>query len=71
MGDIHGFYQVFYERFGQLGNLHTVLDQGVRDRLILLGGYIDGGLDGFRVLELIHGAPGRLPRVRHRPAGKP
>ena len=53
MGDIHGFYGAFYERLDQLGNLHTVLDAGARDRLILLGDYIDGGPDSRKVLCLI------------------
>lgn len=53
MGDIHGFYREFYRRLDQLGNLHTVLDEGAEDKLILLGDYIDGGPDSRGVLKLI------------------
>lgn len=45
MGDIHGFYREFYRWLDQLGNLHTVLDEGAQDKLILLGEHIDGGPD--------------------------
>lgn len=53
MGDIHGFYREFYKRLGQLGDLHTVIGEGARDKLILLGDYIDGGPDSRRVLCLL------------------
>lgn len=53
MGDIHGFYQEFCRRLDQLGNLHTVLDEGSEDKLILLGDYIDSGPDSCGVLKLI------------------
>ena len=61
MGDIHGFYEAFYERLDQLGNLHTVLDAGAQDRLVLLGDYIDGGPDSFKVLDLIRGLQSACP----------
>lgn len=53
MGDIHGFYQEFCRRLDQLGDLHTVLDDGSEDKLILLGDYIDSGPDSCGVLKLI------------------
>jgi serine/threonine protein phosphatase 1 len=37
----------------QLGNLHTVIDEGGEDKLILLGDYIDEGDASFKTLDLI------------------
>lgn len=53
MSDLHGFYRVFCARLDQLGNLHTVTDEGGEDKLILLGDYIDEGDDSFKVLDLV------------------
>lgn len=53
MSDIHGFYRDFVKRLDQLGNLHTVIDEGGKDKLILLGDYIDEGENSFRTLNLI------------------
>lgn len=53
MSDIHGYYQEFYSRINQLGNLHTVIDEEGEDKLILLGDYIDEGNDSFQTLNLI------------------
>ena len=54
MSDIHGLYQVFCRRLDRLENLYAVLEKAAQDKLIRLGSYIDGGLDSFKVLDLIH-----------------
>ena len=54
MGNIHGHYREFYQRLDQLGNLHTIIDEGGEDRLILLGNYIDNDPNSFKVLNLIY-----------------
>lgn len=51
ISDIHGHCRELYRRLDQLGNLETVLNGP--DRLILLGDYIDGGPESFKVLELV------------------
>lgn len=51
MSDIHGCYREFQRRLGQLGDLQTV--KNGEDALILLGDYIDGGLESGKVLRLI------------------
>ncbi len=53
MSDIHGFYYKYNKTLDQLGNLHTVIDEGGEDKLILLGDYIDEGESSFRLLESI------------------
>ena len=53
LSDIHGFYRQLYARFDQLGNLHTVIDNGGEDKLILLGDYIDGGPNSFKTIDMI------------------
>ena len=51
MSDIHGCYDSFMRRIKQLNNLESV--KAGRDRLILLGDYIDVGKDSFKVLKTI------------------
>lgn len=53
MSDIHGFYHELCARIDHLGNLHTVIDEGGEDKLILLGDYIDEGKNSFKVVNLI------------------
>jgi serine/threonine protein phosphatase 1 len=51
MSDIHGFLRPLYKRFDQLGNLQPMMDE--KDKLILLGDYIDGGTDSLQTIEMI------------------
>lgn len=51
MSDIHGFYREIYKRLDQLGNLQPMMDG--KDKLILLGDYIDGGVDSLKTIEMI------------------
>ena len=51
MSDIHGYYREMYKLFDQLGNLHPMMDG--KDKLILLGDYIDGGTDSLKTIEKI------------------
>lgn len=52
MSDIHGLYGSFIRRVKQLNNLKTVKDG--KDKLILLGDYIDGGNNSFKVIKTIY-----------------
>lgn len=52
MSDIHGCYGSFMRRINQLNNLESV--KAGRDKLILLGDYIDGGNNSFKVLKTIY-----------------
>ena len=45
MSDIHGFYEEFRKRIDQIKAL-----SGENDKLILLGDYVDGGPDSFKIL---------------------
>lgn len=52
MSDIHGYNDVFEKRLSDLNNLETVKDG--KDKLILLGDYIDRGPDSYKVLQKIY-----------------
>ncbi len=52
MSDIHGCYGPFMRRIKQLNNLESV--KAGKDKLILLGDYIDVGNDSFKVLKTIY-----------------
>lgn len=52
MSDIHGCYGSFMRRIKQLNNLETV--KTGKDKLILLGDYIDVGNNSFKVLKTIY-----------------
>lgn len=52
MSDIHGMYGSFMRRIRQLNNLESV--KTGKDKLILLGDYIDGGNNSFKVLKTIY-----------------
>ena len=52
MSDIHGCYGSFMRRIKQLNNLESV--KAGKDKLILLGDYIDGGNNSFKVLKTIY-----------------
>lgn len=52
MSDIHGCYDSFMRRIMQLNNLESV--KSGKDKLILLGDYIDGGRNSFLVLKTIY-----------------
>lgn len=52
MSDIHGCYGSFMRRIKQLNNLKSV--KAGKDKLILLGDYIDGGNNSFKVLRTIY-----------------
>lgn len=51
MSDIHGYYRELYKRIDQLGNLQPMMDG--KDKLILLGDYIDGGTNSLKTIEMI------------------
>ena len=57
MSDIHGFYEEFRKRIDQIKAL-----SGENDKLILLGDYVDGGPDSFKVLELIRSLQQSCPK---------
>lgn len=52
MSDIHGMYEPFIRRIKQLNNLESV--KAGKDKLILLGDYIDIGNNSFKVLKTIY-----------------
>lgn len=52
MSDIHGMYGSFMRRIKQLNNLESV--KSGKDKLILLGDYIDVGNNSFKVLKTIY-----------------
>ncbi|MDO4189295.1 MAG: metallophosphoesterase [Lachnospiraceae bacterium] len=52
MSDIHGMYGSFIRRVKQLDDLKSVKEG--KDKLILLGDYIDGGNNSFKVLKTIY-----------------
>ena len=52
MSDIHGMYGPFIRRIKQLDNLRSV--KAGKDKLILLGDYIDVGNNSFKVLQTIY-----------------
>ncbi len=52
MSDIHGMYEPFIRRIKQLNNLESV--RAGKDKLILLGDYIDVGKDSFKILKTIY-----------------
>lgn len=51
MSDIHGNYYAFKQRLKHLNNLESVKEG--KDKLILLGDYIDVGRNSFKVLDSI------------------
>lgn len=53
MSDIHGFYHALQARIDQLGNLHSMIEEGGQDRLIFLGDYIDVGENSFQTLQTV------------------
>lgn len=57
MSDIHGFYEEFQNRIEQI----KLQWDKEHDSLILLGDYLDGGTDGFKVLELIYSLHQQYP----------
>ena len=52
MSDVHGQYELMVNRIEELGGVSKLCTNG--NRLILLGDYIDGGTDSFKVLEYIY-----------------
>lgn len=50
MSDIHGFFDEFIERLKLIDFANV--KKGI-DKIILLGDYIDGGLDSFKTLQLL------------------
>lgn len=52
MSDIHGMYEPFMRRITQLNNLESV--KAGKDKLVLLGDYIDVGKNSYKVLKTIH-----------------
>lgn len=52
MSDIHGCYGSFMRRINQLNNLESF--KAGKDKLILLGDYIDVGMNSFKVLKTIY-----------------
>ena len=52
MSDIHGMYGPFMRRIKQLDNLNGI--KSGKDKLILLGDYIDVGNNSFKVLTTIY-----------------
>ncbi len=52
MSDIHGMYGPFMRRIKQLDNLKSV--KSGEDKLILLGDYVDVGMNSYKVLQTIY-----------------
>lgn len=52
MSDIHGMYGSFMRRIRQLNNLESI--KSGEDRLVLLGDYVDVGLNSFKVVKTIY-----------------
>lgn len=52
MSDIHGMYKAFVRRVEQLDDLRDI--KAGKDKLILLGDYIDVGADSYKVLNYIY-----------------
>lgn len=52
ISDIHGHYGEFEQRLRQISNIHKNKDK--TSKLILLGDYIDRGIDSYKVLKKIY-----------------
>ena len=52
MSDIHGMCGPFMRRIKQLDNLKSV--KSGEDKLILLGDYVDVGMNSYKVLQTIY-----------------
>lgn len=51
ISDIHGFYRELYSRIDQMGNLKPF--ENGKNKLVLLGDYIDRGSESKKVFEMI------------------
>lgn len=52
MSDIHGCFDAFINRIHDLNDLETV--KAGKDKLILLGDYIDRGSESYKVLQKVY-----------------